>query len=449
MSARREVLVGVGFMASLSDLKNGVATEGKRIGGGGSAEVFDLEVVDRGLQEELLSFTKGAGVVIKKFGKGEEHNALREIRAMARLMPLCHPNIVNVFSTNIAKRTIVMEKASRDLQALIEDKSLLKEVSGEKMVGICLGAARGCTYMHEKGLVHGDVKPENIVVSDDLRSVKIIDFGSAGEAGTDKVGAMTMPYAAPEVMGTVTDRAVLLDASMDVWSMAIVLIQAITRRTTGPTEHDVFSRHYGVLCPPETAEAFRTAEANVETLHAREYDTNSKDDKQALGEARWYLQRILNIHAGMRAKMSPPEEYMLSPLFWKEQWGLGHLDEVRTILSVMLNSDPRRRISMKTVVATLEHPELWVRNIALKKAMNALGNGGVSSDPVMEARTMNYRNAVAARVVKPLSRRVVALVGRIEDAAGGEALVGPSWSELAGEDGNQWWTAVPAVTALQ
>lgn len=26
--------------------------------------------------------------------------------------------------------------------------------------------------------------------------------------------------------------------------------------------------------------------------------------------------------------MSPPEEYMLSPLFWKEQWGLGHLDEV-------------------------------------------------------------------------------------------------------------------------
>ena len=34
--------------------------------------------------------------------------------------------------------------------------------------------------MHEMSLVHGDVKPKNIVVSDDLRSVKIIDFGSAG-----------------------------------------------------------------------------------------------------------------------------------------------------------------------------------------------------------------------------------------------------------------------------
>ena len=33
-------------------------------------------------------------------------------------------------------------------------------------------------------------------------------------------------------------------------------------------------------------------------------------------------------HAGMRAKMSPREEYKLSPRVWKEQWGLGHLGEV-------------------------------------------------------------------------------------------------------------------------
>lgn len=72
LSARREVLhqaEEVGFMASLSDLKKGVATKGKRIGGGGSGEVFELEVVDRDLRDELLSFTVGAGVVLKKFNK--------------------------------------------------------------------------------------------------------------------------------------------------------------------------------------------------------------------------------------------------------------------------------------------------------------------------------------------------------------------------------------------
>lgn len=72
LSARREMLhqaEGVGFMASLADMKKGVATKGRKIGGGGSGEVFELEVVDRNLQEELLSFTVGAGVVLKKFNK--------------------------------------------------------------------------------------------------------------------------------------------------------------------------------------------------------------------------------------------------------------------------------------------------------------------------------------------------------------------------------------------
>lgn len=48
-----------------------------------------------------------------------------------------------------------------------------------------------------------------------------------------------MPYAAPEAMCFMNHEVVPLDESMDVWSMAIVIIQAITRRTTGPTEGDV------------------------------------------------------------------------------------------------------------------------------------------------------------------------------------------------------------------
>lgn len=55
----------------------------------------------------------------------------------------------------------------------------------------------------------------------------------------------------------------------------------------------VLSDHYGEICPPETAEAFRIAEANVETLHAREYDTNAKADKLALGKARWELKSMI------------------------------------------------------------------------------------------------------------------------------------------------------------
>ena len=49
----------------------------------------------------------------------------------------------------------------------------------------------------------------------------------------------TLPYAAPEVLSSITDRVVTLDASIDVWSMAIAILQVITRRTMGPTEVNV------------------------------------------------------------------------------------------------------------------------------------------------------------------------------------------------------------------
>ena len=59
------------------------------------------------------------------------------------------------------------------------------------------------------------------------------------EAGTDKVAMITMAYAAPEVMSAMFGKVVTLDGSMDVWAMAIVILQAITRRTAGPTDGDV------------------------------------------------------------------------------------------------------------------------------------------------------------------------------------------------------------------
>ena len=111
---------------------------------------------------------------------------------------------------------------------------------------------------------------------------------------------------------------------------------------------------------------------------------------------------------------------------------------------MMLNSDPRGRMSMNTVVHVLEHPELWVENIALKKAMEAFG-AGVQNEPVTEAIQMRYRNKIAASAVKPLPHDVIALISHTEDATSGEALVGPSWSELARDE---WWVRVPAVTAL-
>lgn len=71
------------------------------------------------------------------------------------------------------------------------------------------------------------------------RQLSSVYARSLTESGTDKVETTALPYAAPEVLSSITDRIVTLDASMDVWSMAIVILQAITRRTMGPTEGNV------------------------------------------------------------------------------------------------------------------------------------------------------------------------------------------------------------------
>lgn len=66
----------------------------------------------------------------------------------------------------------------------------------------------------------------------------------------------------------------------------------------------VLSHHYDLLCPPETTEAFRIAEDNIETLYERQYDSNSKADKLALGEARWRLERMIVSRNNLRRTIS-------------------------------------------------------------------------------------------------------------------------------------------------
>lgn len=68
----------------------------------------------------------------------------------------------------------------------------------QELVRIFLNIARGLAHMHEKGFVHADIKPTNILVSDES-SVKIIDLGQSCPTGTVKERVQGTPgYIAPE-----------------------------------------------------------------------------------------------------------------------------------------------------------------------------------------------------------------------------------------------------------
>jgi serine/threonine protein kinase len=120
-------------------------------------------------------------------------------------------------------------------------RSLLGEV-GTLTVGqtfrLAVAMASGLMTMHSEGLRHGDVKPENIIVSQaDLGDSILIDFGSAEHVGrgvsldnTTRFVSATLQYADPLLLSG--HRSV----SSDIYSLAMVLLEALTGEVPSQTK---------------------------------------------------------------------------------------------------------------------------------------------------------------------------------------------------------------------
>src|SRR5579883_2965896 len=110
---------------------------------------------------------------------------MREARAAAALD---HPNAVSVFDVGEAdgQLFIAMELVvGKSLRAYVGDAS----VSWETKLRWMLDAARALGAAHERGLVHRDVKPENVMVRAD-GMVKVVDFGIAKRTVVDVQSTM-------------------------------------------------------------------------------------------------------------------------------------------------------------------------------------------------------------------------------------------------------------------
>ena len=154
---------------------------------------------------------------------------LRRFRAEARVVAsLHHPHILRVYDSGEEDGTayLVMELLEGgSLRALLDTGELLTPIQAAAMGA---DAARALDHAHRRSLVHRDIKPANLIFDDEGR-VAVADFGLAralAEASwTEPHGAVlgTARYAAPEQL-----RSEALDAKADVYSLALVLVEAIT-----------------------------------------------------------------------------------------------------------------------------------------------------------------------------------------------------------------------------
>jgi len=177
-------------------------------------------------------------------------------REMATLRDMRHPNVVQFMGLS-RKQTdvyIITEYISGgDLRKILKDET--KEMSWLLRAKIATDVAYAMTFLHSKGLIHRDLKSNNLLVGDNWK-VKVCDFGFSRRVSKD--GVMTVcgtdEWMAPEVM-----CGDPYDEKADVFSFGMVLTELITRRKPALRkpikafrfEAEAFRQIAPPECPPE------------------------------------------------------------------------------------------------------------------------------------------------------------------------------------------------------
>lgn len=212
------------------------------LGTGHYAEVYRArdKVLNRQVALKVLKTGLGADdKVVAHF--------IREARALASLM---HPRVCWVWDLGEAqgRHFIAMRLVDgQSLDRLIKQRGSLP---WEEALEICLQAAEGLHYAHQKNMVHRDVKPQNILVSPTEGAV-LSDFGlvkvfSESTQSSTMAAVGTPAYMAPEAW-----RDEQVGPPADQYALACVLVEMLTARPlfAGDSAPSVMTRH--IMDAPE------------------------------------------------------------------------------------------------------------------------------------------------------------------------------------------------------
>jgi serine/threonine protein kinase len=189
---------------------------------------------DPQIERELALKTIRFDTAEKSFG-AEEAKArfLKEARISGRLQ---HPHIVTVFDVGEDQGTLFLA------MELVQGGSFSQRLSDptgfpiRDRIRVVAEVAEALAHAHERGVLHRDVKPANILLSPTL-SAKVTDFGIGklltGDTELTSTGQMV---GSPAYMSPEQIKGEKLDARTDIFSLGIVLYQALTLRKPFPAD---------------------------------------------------------------------------------------------------------------------------------------------------------------------------------------------------------------------
>ncbi len=249
----------------------------------------------------------------------------REAYAAAHLV---HHNVVQIYDMGVDKNVYYFSMEyvpGHTLGRLIEREGRLDP---EVASGYVLQAARGLTFAHENGMIHRDIKPDNLMLND-IGIVKVADLGLVKTPGSERqgpAGQSTLPgvsqgrieltgvgvtmgspaYMAPEQ----AQDAASVDARADIYSLGCTFYALVTGRPVfeGRTAKEIITKHSTApIVPPETI--VKRLSRGLSAVITRMVAKKPEDRYQNMGQVVKALEHFLGIDSV--GPITPREEEAL------------------------------------------------------------------------------------------------------------------------------------------
>ncbi|MEJ7733840.1 MAG: serine/threonine-protein kinase [Polyangiaceae bacterium] len=249
---RRCALDGGMLVLAIDDPRPGGAIGAWRVlsklGVGASGTVFAVEhaLIGRAGAVKVLHVTvQEAPLAVRRF--------LVEARAACRLR---HPNVVEVTDFGVlasGQPYLVMERlAGAQLAERLDAEGALQP---KVALSIAREIARALEAAHAAGIVHNDLKPENVVLlegsTDETPRLKVVDFGASSLAGVpdEEKGVV---YGTPAYMAPERVQSDVVDPRSDLYAVGIMLHEMLggVLPFPGPTPEAMLKAHIDTMAPP-------------------------------------------------------------------------------------------------------------------------------------------------------------------------------------------------------
>jgi serine/threonine-protein kinase len=226
---------------SLQEALAGRYSIDREIGRGGMGVVFLAQEVhlDRLVAIKVLPPERAADPALRE-------RFLREVRLAARLS---HPNIIPIHAVEETERFVFYVTAFVDGETLTERVRARGPFSGSEGARVLREVAWALAYAHGQGIVHRDVKPDNILIERTTGRVMVADFGIAAALGNASADGVT---GTPEVMSPEQVLGKPLDARTDVYAFGATACFAFSGRYPfeASTTTELLAKHVTTPAPP-------------------------------------------------------------------------------------------------------------------------------------------------------------------------------------------------------